>query len=137
MNPTETVPAPAFPSYVSADGGAAHRVCTVDGRDVWAVRRLPGYDGRSAWAKEMAPAEPYWTTVIQTMPGREKAMALGSRRFEEDRYSRDAAMRKAVNAIVSHYAAETSIARAMHDIAVPSIVWHDADAAREFKAQTA
>lgn len=135
MNPTET--APAIPSYVSADGGAARHICTVNGCEVWAVRRLPGYDGRSAWAKEMAPAEPYWTTIVQTRPGRDKTMALDPRRFEEDRYSRDAAMRKAVAAIVSHYAAETNIARAMHGIAEPAIVWHDADAAQAFKAQTA
>ena len=135
MNPTET--APAIPSYVSADGGAARHICTVNDCEVWAVRRLPGYDGRSAWAKEMAPAEPYWTTIVQTRPGRDKTMALDPRRFEEDRYSRDAAMRKAVAAIVSHYAAETNIARAMHGIAEPAIVWHDADAAQAFKAQTA
>ena len=112
MNTTEA--APAIPSYVSADGGAAHHVCTVDGCDVWAVRRLPGYDGRSAWAKEMAPAEPYWTTIVQTRPGREKTQSLDSRRFEENSHGRDAARSKAVYAIVSHYASETNIARAMH-----------------------
>ena len=135
MNPTET--APAIPSYVSADGGAARHICTVNGCDVWAVRRLPGYDGRSAWAKEMAPAEPYWTTIVQTRPGRDKTMALDPRRFEESSHGRDAARSQAVASIVSLYAAETNVARAMHGIAEPVIVWHDADAAQAFKARTA
>lgn len=67
-----------IPAYLGADGGDARLVWRLDECDVWAVRRkVAGYDSRPAYARESDPGPHfYWTAMIQTMPGREKAMAF-------------------------------------------------------------
>lgn len=68
-----------LPAYLSADGGEAEHVDTVDGCEVWAVRRKysRGGDHRPAdvIARDPGPHY-YWTPVVQTAPGRAKAMAF-------------------------------------------------------------
>lgn len=74
-----------IPAYLSADGGDAVHVCTLDGCEVWAVRRLHGYIAPRLHDDIARPrkGDCYWTTVVQTAPGREKAMSFDARRAYE------------------------------------------------------
>lgn len=83
----------AIPEYLSADGGEAALLATVDGREVWAVKRLTRYDGRPAHVRALDPGpHAYWTLVGQTMPGKEKSCAVDSARRESLDHVRRAAV---------------------------------------------
>jgi len=94
----------AIPAYLSADGADAVQVCTIDGCEVWAVRRVHGYIPPRLHDDIARPqkGDCYWTTVIQTAPGREKAMAFDTRRAyeHEDFDDRAKTIRRAVRSAV-------------------------------------
>lgn len=100
MSATETPN--TIPAYLSADGGDAVHVCTIDGCEVWAVRRLHGYSAPQGAAYQPQSGDAYWTTVVQTAAGREKSMAFAARRsYEYGGTGRDAARDMAVYAAVA------------------------------------
>lgn len=101
-----TSPATApIPAHLSADGDDAVLVDTIEGCQVYAVRRRYGFDPRPAHVRARDPGPSfYWTPIIETTPegGKTKTFSVrggGGRRWEDTPFRAPAARDQCIAAI--------------------------------------